>query len=54
LIAHFDIFYQQEVNWFPKQLTCDRGTRNSNILVSDSIKQINYPVNELSQYKVDN
>jgi len=42
LIAPFDIFCQQEVNWIyiyvPKaqQVTCDRGTRKSYVSVSDN------------------
>ena len=49
MIAPFNIFCQQEVNWtynqFPKaqQGTCDRGARKSYILVGDSITNI-YPV----------
>ena len=58
MIAPFDIFCQQEVNWvynqFPKaqQVTCDRGARKSYIWVGDSITNI-YPVGAILPSQIE-
>jgi hypothetical protein len=36
LIAHFNIFCQQQVNWIYNKVTCDRGARKSYTSVIDS------------------